>query len=143
MEILQLHNGGGEENLCFGSIYCSFSPLLLDASDWDSASTTSKASKNLPVHKLEEEPVFESLEASALPITHQQQNMDSREHEEASPEIDKPTALNSAPLPSPRSLNSKPRPLPRLRNSDSNHRPESEGEARNLYNDGGIAYNCI
>ncbi|XP_073798565.1 ankyrin repeat domain-containing protein 26 isoform X3 [Danio rerio] len=95
-----------------------------DASDWDSASTTSKASKNLPVHKLEEEPVFESLEAST--IAHQQQDMDSREHEEASPEVDTPTALNTAPLPSPRSLNSKPRPLPRLRNSDSNHKPESE-----------------
>ncbi|XP_073798581.1 ankyrin repeat domain-containing protein 26 isoform X16 [Danio rerio] len=97
---------------------------LEDASDWDSASTTSKASKNLPVHKLEEEPVFESLEAST--IAHQQQDMDSREHEEASPEVDTPTALNTAPLPSPRSLNSKPRPLPRLRNSDSNHKPESE-----------------
>ncbi|XP_056307637.1 ankyrin repeat domain-containing protein 26 [Danio aesculapii] len=99
---------------------------LEDASDWDSASTTSKASKNLPVHKLEEEPVFESLETSALPITHQQQDMDTREHEEASPEVDKPTSLDAAPLPSPRSLSSKPRPLPRLRNSDSNHRPESE-----------------
>ncbi|XP_067235691.1 ankyrin repeat domain-containing protein 26 isoform X10 [Chanodichthys erythropterus] len=103
---------------------------LEDASDWDSASTTSKASKNFPVHKLEEEPVFESPAASALPITPQQQEVDTREHEEASPEKNnKPTTSSTQPLPSPRSLNpndrSKPRPLPRLR-LDSNQRPESE-----------------
>ncbi|XP_056128521.1 ankyrin repeat domain-containing protein 26 [Rhinichthys klamathensis goyatoka] len=100
-----------------------------DASDWDSASTTSKASKNFPVHKLEEEPVFESPAASALPVTPQQQVVDTREHEEASPEKNKPTTSSTQPLPSPRSLNpngsSKPRPLPRLR-LDSNQRPESE-----------------
>ncbi|XP_077066150.1 ankyrin repeat domain-containing protein 26 isoform X19 [Siphateles boraxobius] len=102
---------------------------LEDASDWDSASTTSKASKNIPVHKLEEEPVFESPAASTLPITPQQQGVDTREHEEASPERNKPTTSSTQPLPSPRSLNpngtSKPRPLPRLR-LDSNQRPESE-----------------
>ncbi|KAK7117213.1 hypothetical protein R3I94_022693 [Phoxinus phoxinus] len=102
---------------------------LEDASDWDSASTTSKASKNFPVHKLEEEMVFESPAASALPITPQQQEVDTREHEEASPERNKPTTSSTQPLPSPRSLNpngsSKPRPLPRLR-LDSNQRPESE-----------------
>ncbi|XDV53467.1 hypothetical protein PO909_021956 [Leuciscus waleckii] len=102
---------------------------LEDASDWDSASTTSKASKNFPVHKLEEEPVFESPAASALPITPQQQEVVTKEHEEASPERNKPTTSSTQPLPSPRSLNpngsSKPRPLPRLR-LDSNQRPESE-----------------
>ncbi|XP_051740477.1 ankyrin repeat domain-containing protein 26 isoform X4 [Ctenopharyngodon idella] len=102
---------------------------LEDASDWDSASTTSKASKNFPVHKLEEEPVFESPAASALPITPQQQEVDTRKHEEASPERNKPTTSSTQPLPSPRSLNpdgsSKPRPLPQLR-LDSNQRPESE-----------------
>ncbi|XP_039518129.1 ankyrin repeat domain-containing protein 26 isoform X2 [Pimephales promelas] len=102
---------------------------LEDASDWDSASTTSKASKNFPVQKLEEEPVFESPASSALPITPQQQLVDTREHEEASPERNKPTTSSTQPLPSPRSLNpnssSKPRPLPRLR-LDSNQRPESE-----------------
>uniref|UniRef100_A0A9J8AT29 CCDC144C-like coiled-coil domain-containing protein n=1 Tax=Cyprinus carpio carpio TaxID=630221 RepID=A0A9J8AT29_CYPCA len=102
---------------------------LEDASDWDSASTTSKASKNYPVHKLEEEPLFESPAASTLPITPQQQDMDTREHEEANPERNKPTISSTTPLPSPRSLNpnvsSKPQPLPRLR-LDSNQRPESE-----------------
>ncbi|CAM4733866.1 unnamed protein product [Leuciscus chuanchicus] len=102
---------------------------LEDASDWDSASTTSKASKNFPVHKLEEEPVFESPAASVLPITPQQQEVVTKEHEEASPERKKPTTSSTQPLPSPRSLNpngsSKPRPLPRLR-LDSNQRPESE-----------------
>lgn len=125
----------------FGFAICTkqihlFSLPLIDASDWDSASTTSKASKNFPVHKLEEEPVFESPAASALPITPQQQEVDTKEHEEASPERNKPTTSSTQPLPSPRSLNpngsSKPRPLPRLR-LDSNQRPESEGETRNLY----------
>ncbi|XP_067291948.1 ankyrin repeat domain-containing protein 26 isoform X2 [Pseudorasbora parva] len=102
---------------------------LEDASDWDSASTTSKASKNFPVHKLEGEPVFESPADSALPITPQQQEVETREHEEASPERNKPPSSITQPLPSPRSLNpngsSKPRPLPRLR-LDSNQRPDSE-----------------
>ncbi|XP_058623747.1 ankyrin repeat domain-containing protein 26 isoform X6 [Onychostoma macrolepis] len=97
---------------------------LEDASDWDSASTTSKASKNYPVHKLDEESLFESPAVSALPITPQQQDVNTREHKEANPERNKPT-----PLPSPRSLNpnasSKPQPLPRLR-LDSSQRPESE-----------------
>ncbi|KAL1247103.1 hypothetical protein QQF64_022479 [Cirrhinus molitorella] len=102
---------------------------LEDASDWDSASTASKASKNFPVHKLDEELVFESPAASTLPITPQQQDEDTRENKEASPERHKPTTSSITPLPSPRSLNtntsSKPQPLPRLR-LDSNHRPESE-----------------
>ncbi|TRY97025.1 hypothetical protein DNTS_001441 [Danionella cerebrum] len=92
-----------------------------DASDWDSASTTSKASKNLPVHNLVEEPISESLEASTLPETQQQQEADTEEHKETSPE------RNTAPLPSPRSLkpNLKPQPLPRV-HSDSNNKPENE-----------------
>uniref|UniRef100_A0A672RVS5 Ankyrin repeat domain-containing protein 26-like n=1 Tax=Sinocyclocheilus grahami TaxID=75366 RepID=A0A672RVS5_SINGR len=102
---------------------------LEDASDWDSASTTSKASKKFPVHKLDEEPVFESPAASGLPITSEEQGVDTREHKEASPERNKPTTSSTTPLPSPRSLNpnasSKPLPLPRLR-LDSNQRPESE-----------------
>ncbi|XP_050954881.1 ankyrin repeat domain-containing protein 26 isoform X4 [Labeo rohita] len=102
---------------------------LEDASDWDSASTASKASKNFSVHKLDEEPVFESPAASTLPITPQQQDIDTREHKEASPERTKPTTSSTTPLPSPRSFNpnisSKPQPLPRLR-VDSNQRPESE-----------------
>uniref|UniRef100_A0A9J8CVU5 Uncharacterized protein n=1 Tax=Cyprinus carpio carpio TaxID=630221 RepID=A0A9J8CVU5_CYPCA len=102
---------------------------LEDASDWDSASTTSKASKKFPVHKLDEEPVFESPAASALPITSEEQDVDTREHKKASPEINKPTTSSTKPLPSPRSLNtnasSKPQALPRLR-LDSNQRPESE-----------------
>ncbi|XP_043083712.1 ankyrin repeat domain-containing protein 26 isoform X2 [Puntigrus tetrazona] len=102
---------------------------LEDASDWDSASTTSKASKNYPVHKLEEEPIFESPAPSALPTTPQQQDIDTSEHTEANTERNKPTTSSTTPLPSPRSLNpnasSKPQPLPRLR-LDSNQRPESE-----------------
>ncbi|XP_059392524.1 ankyrin repeat domain-containing protein 26 [Carassius carassius] len=98
-----------------------------DASDWDSASSISKASKNCPVHKLDEEPLFESPAASTLPIIPQQQNMDTREHKEANPERNKPTTSSKAPLPSPRSLNpnASSKPLPRLR-LDSNQRPESE-----------------
>ncbi|XP_059402528.1 ankyrin repeat domain-containing protein 26-like isoform X8 [Carassius carassius] len=102
---------------------------LEDASDWDSASTTSKASKKFPVHKLDEEPIFESPAASVLPITSEEQDMDTREHKEASPERNKPTTLSTTPQPSPRSLNpnasSKPQALPRLR-LDSNQRLESE-----------------
>ncbi|XP_026110788.1 ankyrin repeat domain-containing protein 26 isoform X2 [Carassius auratus] len=102
---------------------------LEDASDWDSASTTSKASKKFPVHKLDEEPVFESPAASVLPITSEEQDMDTREHKEASPERNKPTISSTTPQPSPRSLNpnasSKPQALPRLR-LDSSQRLESE-----------------
>ncbi|XP_052400017.1 ankyrin repeat domain-containing protein 26 isoform X11 [Carassius gibelio] len=102
---------------------------LEDASDWDSASTTSKASKKFPVHKLDEEPVFESPAASVLPITSEEQDMDTREHKEASPERNKPTISSTTPQPSPRSLNpnasSKPQALPRLR-LDSSQRLEGE-----------------
>ncbi|XP_073725080.1 ankyrin repeat domain-containing protein 26-like isoform X2 [Misgurnus anguillicaudatus] len=97
---------------------------LEDASDWDSASTTSKASKNFPVYKMEEEP---DQPAPAFPITPLEQDEDENtiEVKDTHPETNKSTT----PLPSPRSLNadasSKPRPLPRLR-LDSNQRPESE-----------------
>ncbi|XP_065133517.1 ankyrin repeat domain-containing protein 26 isoform X1 [Paramisgurnus dabryanus] len=97
---------------------------LEDASDWDSASTTSKASKNFPVYKMEEEPDQPPL---AFPITPLEQDEDENtiEIKDTHPETIKLTT----PLPSPRSLNvdasSKPRPLPRLR-LDSNQRPESE-----------------
>ncbi|XP_057185661.1 ankyrin repeat domain-containing protein 26 isoform X11 [Triplophysa rosa] len=98
-----------------------------DASDWDSASTASKASKNFPVFKLEEEPVCDDPPAPAKPITPQERDMDIRELKDMHPERFKPST--TPPLPSPRSLNtdasSKPSPLPRLR-LDSNQRPESE-----------------
>ncbi|XP_051975723.1 ankyrin repeat domain-containing protein 26-like [Xyrauchen texanus] len=102
---------------------------LEDASDWDTASTTSKASKNFPVYKLEEEPLHENPATPTLSITPQEHDMDTREHKEASPEESKPTTSTTPPQPSPRSLNpntsSKLRPLPRL-HLDSNQRPESE-----------------
>ncbi|XP_051548643.1 ankyrin repeat domain-containing protein 26-like isoform X2 [Myxocyprinus asiaticus] len=100
---------------------------LEDASDWDSASTTSKASKNFPVYKLEEEPLYENPAAPMLPIMPQVHDTDTGEHKEASPERSRPTT--TPPLPSPRFLNpntsSKPQPTPRL-HLDSNQRPESE-----------------
>ncbi|XP_051978837.1 ankyrin repeat domain-containing protein 26 [Xyrauchen texanus] len=100
---------------------------LEDASDWDSASITSKASKNFPVYKLEEEPLYKNPAAPMLPITPQVHDIDAGEHKEASPERSKPTT--TPPLPTPRFLNpnarSKPRPSLRLY-LDSNQRPESE-----------------
>lgn len=105
--------------------------LNTDASDWDSASTTSKASKNMPIYKLEED--FTCEPPVALPVVREQE-LDTCSPE--APETDRsgrkrqsPTA--TPPLPSPRSLTSRtgvqsqPQPQPRSR-KNSSQKPESD-----------------
>ncbi|XP_072527973.1 ankyrin repeat domain-containing protein 26 isoform X2 [Salminus brasiliensis] len=107
---------------------------LEDASDWDSASTTSKASKNIPAYKLEEE--FAGETPVALPVV-QEQELDTSSpevQEAASPERKGPFPIATPPLPSPRSLTararvqSQPQPQPRI-HKNSSQKPESDEES--------------
>ncbi|KAL6474419.1 hypothetical protein MHYP_G00179800 [Metynnis hypsauchen] len=107
---------------------------LEDASDWDSASTTSKASKNIPAYKLEEELAGETQ--VALPVLPEQElDASSPEAQEAaSTERSRPSPIATPPLPSPRSLTastgvqSQPQPQPRVR-KNSAQKPESDEES--------------
>ncbi|KAK1789752.1 hypothetical protein P4O66_015654 [Electrophorus voltai] len=77
---------------------------LEDASDWDTASTTSRASKALPVYKPEEELADEG--PLVLPVV-QEQNLDASSTEDQSTDSPKRTELLprvTLPLPSPRTL---------------------------------------
>ncbi|KAF7701994.1 hypothetical protein HF521_001277 [Silurus meridionalis] len=69
---------------------------LEDASDWDSASTTSKASKNLPVYEYRE--VFKSEIPAFLPVAQEQDLHTGKEEEKES------SFLRTCPMPSPRSF---------------------------------------
>ncbi|KAI5627115.1 ankyrin repeat domain-containing protein 26 isoform X1 [Silurus asotus] len=69
---------------------------LEDASDWDSASTTSKASKNMPVYEYRE--VFKSEISAFLPVAQEQDLHTGREEEKDS------SFLRTCPMPSPRSF---------------------------------------
>ncbi|KAM9495742.1 ankyrin repeat domain-containing protein 26 isoform 1-T2 [Clarias gariepinus] len=76
---------------------------LEDASDWDSASTTSKASKNLPVYKHEEELVNET--PVSLPVVQEQELHTSVEAAKTKKEEGKESpVLKTRPMPSPRSF---------------------------------------
>ncbi|XP_036432152.1 ankyrin repeat domain-containing protein 26 isoform X6 [Colossoma macropomum] len=107
---------------------------LEDASDWDSASTTSKASKNIPAYKLEEELVGETQ--GALPVLPEQElDTSSPEAQEAaSTERSRPSPAATPPLPSPRSLTTRtgvqpqPQPQPRIHKNPA-QKPESDEES--------------
>ncbi|XP_066524584.1 ankyrin repeat domain-containing protein 26 [Hoplias malabaricus] len=101
---------------------------LEDASDWDSASTTSKASRNIPVSKFEEEQAGET--PGILPVVQEQEMDTSNPDDQEDANLEKmgcsPTALGcSPPLPSPRSipartgLQSQPQPQPRVHNNSA------------------------
>lgn len=82
-----------------------------DASEWDSASTTSKASKNLPFYKLEEELASET--SVPLPIVREQELHTSAAETQAAAnakneEGKESSLLGNRPLPSPRSFKSLP-----------------------------------
>ncbi|XP_060742708.1 ankyrin repeat domain-containing protein 26 [Tachysurus vachellii] len=96
---------------------------LEDASDWDSASTASKCSKNLPVYKPEEESRSETL--APLPGVQGQ---------ERRPSFTEPQGAANAtrPLPRPRSFKShtsaQPQPQTHV-NKESNKKPISDEDS--------------
>ncbi|XP_053541774.1 ankyrin repeat domain-containing protein 26 isoform X8 [Ictalurus punctatus] len=113
---------------------------LEDASDWDSASTTSKASKNLPVYKPEEElasetplplPVVQGQEhpRASVAETEGAANTKKEEGKESS-------LLRTRPLPSPRSFKTltstqpQPQPQPQTHiHKESIKKPMSDEES--------------
>ncbi|XP_049330498.1 ankyrin repeat domain-containing protein 26 isoform X4 [Astyanax mexicanus] len=109
---------------------------LEDASDWDSASTTSRASKNIPACKLDEELAGET--PVALPVV-QEQDPDTSSpdvQEPARPELKGPSPTATPPLPNPRThtahpgVQSQPQPQPQPRtHRNSAQKPESDEES--------------
>ncbi|KAG9280893.1 ankyrin repeat domain-containing protein 26-like [Astyanax mexicanus] len=109
---------------------------LEDASDWDSASTTSRASKNIPACKLDEELAGET--PVALPVV-QEQDPDTSSpdvQEPARPKLKGPSPTATPPLPNPRThtahpgVQSQPQPQPQPRtHRNSAQKPESDEES--------------
>ncbi|MCJ8736043.1 hypothetical protein PDJAM_G00254300 [Pangasius djambal] len=110
---------------------------LEDASDWDSASTTSKASKNLPVYKPEEELASET--PVPLPVVREQELHTSVAETQGAANTKKEegkesSLLGSRPLPSPRSFkpltSTQPQPQPQTHiHKESIKKPVSEEES--------------
>lgn len=111
--------------------------LNTDASDWDT-STTSKASKNLPVYKPEDELASETL--TPPPVLQEQQLCPSVTEAQGASNIKKEgenesSVLGTRPLPSPRSFkpfsSTQPQPQPQTRiNKEPIKKPVSdEGKA--------------
>ncbi|XP_058263439.1 ankyrin repeat domain-containing protein 26 isoform X7 [Hemibagrus wyckioides] len=104
-----------------------------DASDWDSASTTSKASKNLPGYKPEEELVSETL--VPLPVVQQQELRPSYTEPQGAAttrkeERKESSLLGNRPLPSPRSFKSLPQTQPQTHiDKESNKKPISDEDS--------------
>ncbi|KAK3526644.1 hypothetical protein QTP70_030857 [Hemibagrus guttatus] len=108
-----------------------------DASDWDSASTTSKASKNLPVYKPEEELASETL--VPLPVVQEQELRPSFTEPQGAANTRKEEGkesflLGTRPLPSPRSFKSltstQPQPQPQIHiDKESNKKPISDEDS--------------
>ncbi|XP_062848878.1 ankyrin repeat domain-containing protein 26 isoform X2 [Trichomycterus rosablanca] len=102
---------------------------LEDASDWDSASTTSKASKNILITNPGEELAGEHL--LVLPVV-QEQEPPTSSSEAKEEEKSKPSTSAVPPLPSPRSFipitHAHPQPKPQLR-SQKNKEPNSDEES--------------
>lgn len=106
--------------------------LNTDASDWDSASTGSKCSKNLPVDKPEEELRSETL--APLPGVQRQERRPSFTEPQGAAnatmkEGKEPSLLGTHPLPRPRSFKShtsmQPQPQTHV-NKESNKKPISD-----------------
>ncbi|GAA6089790.1 ankyrin repeat domain-containing protein 26 isoform X5 [Tachysurus ichikawai] len=108
---------------------------LEDASDWDSASTGSKCSKNLPVDKPEEELRSETL--APLPGVQRQERRPSFTEPQGAAnatmkEGKEPSLLGTHPLPRPRSFKShtsmQPQPQTHV-NKESNKKPISDEDS--------------
>ncbi|MCI4381927.1 hypothetical protein PGIGA_G00257550 [Pangasianodon gigas] len=108
---------------------------LEDASDWDSASTTSKASKNLPVYKPEEELASET--PVPLPVVREQELRTSVAETQGAANTKKEegkesSLLGTHPLPSPRSFkpltSTQPQPQTHI-HKESIKKPVSEEES--------------
>ncbi|XP_047675761.1 ankyrin repeat domain-containing protein 26 isoform X9 [Tachysurus fulvidraco] len=107
---------------------------LEDASDWDSASTTSKCSKNLPVYKPEEELRSETL--PPLPGVQGQERRPSFTEPQGAANATmkegiEPSLLGTRPLPRPRSFKShtSTQPQPQTHVNKESDRPISDEDS--------------